>query len=217
MQTTNKTALIIVPYRDREEHLYQFIPAMWKYWAISMPRVPEILIVEQADDKPFNRAKLLNAAVHQANISGGERVWDYYIFHDVDMLPIEVDYSFPHYPTQLAKSNIQINNYLGGVTMFSREDFLQLDGYSNNFWGWGGEDNEMFNRISNANLPVTKRFGKFVTLPHEKNGSFDKQKWAQAQRQRHITDGLSACEFELVENALINPNGEFYYRMKVLL
>lgn len=34
----------------------------------------------------------------------------------------------------------------GGVTAMSVENYKKVNGHSNNFWGWGGEDNDMENR-----------------------------------------------------------------------
>ena len=48
---------IIVPYRDREQQLKRFLSHMKDY----IKDIDyEIFIVEQEDDKPFNRVKLLN-------------------------------------------------------------------------------------------------------------------------------------------------------------
>lgn len=71
---------IIVPYRDREDHLKEFIPHMNKY----LPDA-KIVIVEQADEKPFNRGKLLNVGFLETDFF-------YYCFHDVDHLPVSVPY-----------------------------------------------------------------------------------------------------------------------------
>jgi len=35
----------------------------------------------------------------------------------------------------------------GGVTAFKREHFEYVNGFSNQFYGWGGEDDDMFNRL----------------------------------------------------------------------
>ena len=50
---------IIVPYRDRESHLTKFITGIKSYFKNQKIKY-EIIIVEQSDDKPFNRGKLLN-------------------------------------------------------------------------------------------------------------------------------------------------------------
>jgi len=34
----------------------------------------------------------------------------------------------------------------GGVTAFKRQHFEFVNGFSNQFYGWGGEDDDMYNR-----------------------------------------------------------------------
>ena len=91
-----KKLAVIVPYRNRESHLNVFVPYLEDY--LKSKNIPfEILVVEQKDNKPFNRGKLLNVGYKE---SGNES--DYFCFHDVDMLPIKVDYSYCDRPTHLA-------------------------------------------------------------------------------------------------------------------
>jgi hypothetical protein len=35
----------------------------------------------------------------------------------------------------------------GGVTAFSTADFIGANGYPNVYWGWGGEDDDMYMRV----------------------------------------------------------------------
>lgn len=37
--------------------------------------------------------------------------------------------------------------YIGGAVAFSADDFRKINGFPNTFWGWGGEDDEMYKRI----------------------------------------------------------------------
>ena len=47
---------VIVPYRDREEHLIIFKKHITEY--LTKKEIPfELIIIEQSDDKPFNRGK----------------------------------------------------------------------------------------------------------------------------------------------------------------
>ena len=73
---------LIVPYRDRQSHLERFIPSVEQY--LDDSEIPfTISIVEQNNDKSFNRGKLLNIGF---DISKNES--DYFCFHDFDLILI---------------------------------------------------------------------------------------------------------------------------------
>src|SRR5262245_39454385 len=116
-----KRLAVLVPYRDREAHLAEFVPHMRQF--LSAQGIPfQIVIIEQADPKPFNRGKLLNVGFSLVK----DEV-DYVCFHDVDMLPIAADYSYCETPTHLAAQVEQFGwdlpypEYFGGVVLFDRE------------------------------------------------------------------------------------------------
>ena len=116
----------------------------------------QIFIIEQSDDKPFNRGKLLNVGYKFACDNG----CDYFVFHDVDMLPEDVDYSYTDKPLHLA-THLQEHDYettffdyFGGVTMFNKEDFELINGFSNEYWGWGFEDDDLLIRCLESDLEL---------------------------------------------------------------
>lgn len=138
---------IIVPYRNREKHLEKFIPEISQY--LRKQRIQyEIIIVDQDDNKSFNRGKLLNIGFQKAEELG----CTYVAFHDVDMLPIDADYSEVDKPTHIAThfegemERTLSDSYFGGVTLFPIDDFKKLNGYSNKYWGWGYEDDDLLQR-----------------------------------------------------------------------
>lgn len=191
---------IVVPYRNRYDHLQVFIPSMRAY-------LPEdnILIVEQADEKPFNRGKLLNIGFIN---SGASHV----VFHDVDMLPVKVSYVERDNVTQIAFSDIQLVNYLGGVTMFEQSAFMLAGGYHNDFWH-RAEDNEIMFNLKRLNIPVLNRFGVFKKLDHERSGpEFIPELWQKAQLPR-TKDMLNTCRYELISKEV----KEGYTHLKVKL
>ena len=149
---------IIVPFRDlhveqqRSAHLKRFVEYMSKYMEAAF--IPfKIFIVEQSDDKlKFNRGKLLNIGYVLAR----EEQYDTFIFHDVDLLPslnLVTSYRIQpkdKSPLHIARVWNRYNNnpkYFGGIVSFSTEQFALINGFPNNFWGWGGEDDEMMNRV----------------------------------------------------------------------
>ncbi len=158
---------IVVPYRNRESHLTTFIPYMEDF--LYKQGIPyHIFIIEQDDDKPFNRGKLLNIGFKES------QNYDYFCFHDIDMLPLESDYSPVPHPTHLAAKveqfdwGVPYGAYFGGVNIFDKESFLKINGYSNEYWGWGMEDDDCIWRCRSQNIQISRKPGKYKVLAHEK-------------------------------------------------
>jgi hypothetical protein len=191
------TAAIIIPYRNRAGHLRHFIEHMTpRLHAINNA---QIVVVEQADMAPFNRAKLLNVGFLEVPA-------DYYIFHDVDMLPVRADYSFPVTPTHIATQCSQFRyrmpfaEYFGGVTLFNSKDFADCRGYSNKFWSWGGEDDEMRNNVISKGFTITRRKCTFESLHHRReDASMYDQNCALLKAGRQPNDGLTNCVYKKVK------------------
>jgi len=148
---------IVIPYRNRKQHLEKFLPTIQK--TLNQQKINyEIIIVEQIDNKPFNRGKLLNIGVEKAL----QLKCNYVALHDVDMLPVDVDYSPVDKPTHLATHFISnhgekrelFDTYFGGVTLFPIRDYYQVNGYSNEYWGWGYEDDDLLFRCRESFLDI---------------------------------------------------------------
>lgn len=184
-------SIIIVPYRNRAAHLAQFLSHMTIYY----PQLP-ICIVEQYEHKPFNRAKLLNVGYLE-----NRTIFDTYIMHDVDMLPgVNVDYSnSPFYMTveQLATSEIQKVDYLGGVTKFKQEAFYRSGGYHNDYYH-RAEDNEMMFNLKRLGIKVIEKPKMFTMLEHTRKGpEFNPALWKKAQNKREIQNQLATCLYNV--------------------
>jgi hypothetical protein len=152
---------IIVPYRNRYTHLDKFTKHITEYLENKDINY-KVIIVEQDDAKLFNRGMLLNIGYQYAK----KMRCDYVVFHDIDMLPIDVDYSYTDYPIHLATNIIPDKNelireifdsYFGGVTMFPIDDFEKINGYSNKYWGWGFEDDDLLFRCKLNNLKLKSK------------------------------------------------------------
>jgi hypothetical protein len=146
---------IIVPYRDRYEQLLQFKAHIKEYLKDKDIKY-ELIIVEQDDAQLFNRGKLLNVGFKYAK----RLKCDYVVFHDVDMLPVDVDYSWSDVPIHMATNFIPddtrtiFDEYFGGVTMFDEWTFQTINGYSNEYWGWGFEDDDLLYRCKLNQIPL---------------------------------------------------------------
>jgi hypothetical protein len=151
---------IIVPYRNRYEHLEEFKKIIKEYFSKTDIDY-ELIIVEQDDAKLFNRGMLLNIGFKYAK----KYKCDYVVFHDVDMLPIDVDYSYSDIPLHLStnfeyedgeKERTIFDTYFGGVTMFPTKIFESINGYSNKYWGWGFEDDDLLLRCKHHSIELNK-------------------------------------------------------------
>ncbi len=167
---------IVVPYRHRERDLPIFLEHMDEYLKDKDIRY-EIIIIDQDDGKQFNRGMLLNIGYHYAK----KLKCTYLVFHDIDMLPINVNYSYSETPVHMAtdfvledgeKKREVFEEYFGGVTMFPIETFEKINGYSNKYWAWGYEDTDMLLRCRYHKIDLNvlkiknrgKNSGKFLKL-----------------------------------------------------
>ena len=143
---------ICIPYRNRKEHIERLIPHLSKH--LTNQGIDHTFYVgHQIDDKLFNRGAMKNIASHYAFEDG----CDYIAWHDVDMLTygeegqILGDYSYPeetpmHIATKLSKYRYSLgyDQYFGGVVLFNKEQAYKTNGYSNEYWDWGQEDDDLF-------------------------------------------------------------------------
>lgn len=150
---------IIVPYRNRFEHLEEFKKSITKYLNDTGHTNHVIIIVEQDDAKLFNRGMLCNIGFMESQ----KQNCDYVIIHDVDMIPIVVDYSYSNKPIHLATDNIPFESYFGGMTLFPSNLFLKINGFSNLYWGWGFEDDDLRYRCVKNNIPFETHIIEKIT------------------------------------------------------
>jgi predicted glycosyltransferase involved in capsule biosynthesis len=207
---------LVVPYRDRQEHLNRFIT----HYRNILPNA-DIIVVEQADNMPFNRAKLFNVFYCERG-----KEYDYYAFHDVDMYldtkrtSVAV-YDYPDKPTHIATKCEQFNYklpypaYFGGVVLINRFDFEKSGGFSNNFWGWGGEDDEMRNNLNKKGIQITSREAYFRCAKHKRK--IDRRQHMKNLQQlrygRQTNDGFNHCNYMLLERGKMR---DYYLIMAAL-
>jgi hypothetical protein len=201
---------IVIPYRNRLEHLLQFLFCFEQHMNKYHPCISyDFYIIEQYGNYKFNRGKLLNIGF---DISKNE--CDYFCFHDVDMLPIakSSDYSVVKNPTHMAKHCTQYDYkhpywcYFGGVILFDKESYIKCQGFSNTMWGWGFEDDDLFSRLFNFEIPIEHRDGYFYTFDHERDeadhyGNYKKS--IICNIEDYYKDGLLTLNYEVVNRKKI--------------
>ncbi|KAE8621229.1 hypothetical protein XENTR_v10004732 [Xenopus tropicalis] len=151
---------ILIPHRNRERHLLYLLKHLHPFLQRQQLDYG-IYVIHQTGNQKFNRAKLLNIGYLEAL---KEEDWDCFIFHDVDLIP-ENDFNLYLCDTEpkhlvvgrnVTGYKLRYKGYFGGVTAMTREQFQKVNGYSNKYWGWGGEDDDLRQRVVVQKMTVVR-------------------------------------------------------------
>jgi glycosyl transferase family 7 (putative galactosyltransferase) len=213
------------PYRDRKDHLSQFIPHVCDFFARDKHNSGldvRIIIVEQPPGLPFNRGLICNIGYRIVCEHTG-----YICFHDVDYLPVSADYSCPALPTMIIRHGFEFHSIdprllFSAVVLLQNQHFERANGFSNDYWGWGFEDIDLKQRLTAAGLSTGHRAGTFTPLHHVQEGSTPDGRPTHAkarnaaQRVRRWLppatlwkrEGLNTAEFSIAHRTTIIPRGK---------
>uniref|UniRef100_A0A3B5LPM3 Beta-1,4-galactosyltransferase n=1 Tax=Xiphophorus couchianus TaxID=32473 RepID=A0A3B5LPM3_9TELE len=201
---------VIIPFRNRYEHLTH-----WLHYVhpVLMRQQLDygVYVINQDGDGAFNRAKLMNIGFVEALI---EYDYDCFVFSDVDLVPIDDRnlYRCSDHPRHLSVAVDKFNFILpyatifGGVSALSKQQFLKVNGFSNTFWGWGGEDDDMSQRISYRRMFISRPdsvTGRYKMIQHERDSHNDPNpRRVQKLTETYfniIKDGLSTLSYTVRE------------------
>ncbi|XP_045455387.1 beta-1,4-galactosyltransferase 7 [Melitaea cinxia] len=189
---SKKKLAIIVPFRDRFDELLEFVPHMYKF--LNKQNIPfHIFIVQQKDNNRFNRASLINVGFIYT-----KKDYDYIAMHDVDLLPLnnKLHYGYPksgpfHISSPQTHPKYHYDTFIGGILLIKREDYELVKGMSNNYWGWGLEDDEFYVRLKEAGLKVFRpeniTTGPDNTFKHIHDKTYRKRDTRKCFNQRDVT------------------------------
>jgi hypothetical protein len=138
-----KELLIVAPYRNREEHLSTFLEKTPKYFDEQKISY-DILITELDNIGEWNAGLPCNSLINFIKKSN----YKYLYIHHVDVYPVEGKFMFPE--------DNQVFTHLGdvGSCLMKLEDFLKVGGYKNTYWGWGSEDDNLYNKFRRSGYNV---------------------------------------------------------------
>tara|TARA_B100000795_G_C22805879_1_gene444842 strand:+ start:3861 stop:4532 length:672 start_codon:yes stop_codon:yes gene_type:complete len=211
---------ILIPYRDRKSDLKYFLNNSYPLLNKHLEGL-KILIIEQVDGKPFNRGKTLNIGFMESES-------DYYFTHDVDINPTEETIKSIYKKDVLDHRIVGIYtsccNTLGGIIKMKSSTFETINGFPNNFWGWGCEDKDLQNRAEFKKVNITKNIlnnnpnkEKYFTIfdsgERDKkmpNHNFVYNIWKNVgleEKERYIKDnGLSTLNYKIIKEELLMEN-----------
>ncbi|BFZ25366.1 hypothetical protein BsWGS_28405 [Bradybaena similaris] len=199
---------VIIPYRDRFSHLkvllHYLIPLL-KRQQIHF----RIFVVEQFGNDTFNKGRIMNAAFRESL-----KLFNFHCvcFHDVDLVP-ENDRNMYSCTEQPKHMSIGIDKFqyilpydglVGGVLMFKTEQFVLVNGYSNMYWGWGAEDDDMTTRILSHGLRIYRppsNIARYKMVKHDGRKSSEvsvRMKLLRSAAKRSKLEGLNNAQYKLV-------------------
>lgn len=183
---------IVLPFKDRDgkykEALDNFINPFIKYLNTSLINY-ELIIVEQMggslndtlpneyaqlpitnEEEFFNLGRTINIGfdILKNKILDS----DIFMFHPVDLLPIDVNYNV-YNTTKLCYSNHSPDGKFYKAMAFKSFDFKLINGFSNKFWGWGLEDDDLFVRLNNNSVRYDTSINLYERLCTDGNGRDD--------------------------------------------
>ena len=207
--------IILIPYRNREIHL--------KYWIMNTyPKLNkvlenlEVLVIEQSkDNKLFNRGKVLNV---------GFKYYDKdeynYFTHDVDHNSININiYNIKINNNTIISLKSGHNKSLGGIIKFKGNVFKKINGFNNNYWGWGIEDRDLYYRSVFYKINIIRdNKTRFKVLNHKHKGyEFNKKKSDKCDnifnsnnnnkiKEFILESGLNNLEYKIIKEENIKDN-----------
>lgn len=171
--TRNIRKAIVIPFGElkpeqkRSEQLKKYLERIKKYNINDT----YIIVAEQKLPKDkFNKGKLFNSLVdYLTHNKQAFKSIEYIVFNDVDMIPnheLFAQYFKTHLPCSYVPKNSMTHkqNYsndkypnAGGIFGISTTDYIRANGFPNDFWGWGAEDDVFSNRVSEkVDMPFHK-------------------------------------------------------------
>ena len=236
-KTVTIRSSLIVPVQNRNEQVNHFI-SFFCNKSKDSDNISVHFIEQQNSDKSFNRAKLFNIGLELVMNSS-----ICVVIHDVDLLPHEdVDYLKCDMPIHLGSQpehhnwGVPYPSFSGGVFSASPKHWRQINGVSNLFHGWGGEDDEMFLRFRHHNLtdtlataPYRPPHGKGIFFKNSLNhfrkdlDANDYNMNVQILKRREMFpdefahDGLSSLQYVTLNSTVIGNCSTHFTRTLVVI
>ena len=107
------------------------------------------------------------------------------------------------------------NTSFGGVTVVNKEQFISVNGYSNLFNGWGGEDNDHERRFAAKGYKIatpSPLHNRYYMHKHEQDTpNINRFRILNGTEQRFQFEGLNSLKYQVVEKQIT----QFYVKIIV--
>lgn len=206
----------IIPYRNRKEHLDEFIRRFTEYLK-DKDIDTQFYIIHQINPNEFNRGAMKNIGFLEVCKIRPDGL---FIFHDVDTYPTYWG-SIP-YETIKGEFRRPVLNAapanLGLICSCWKDDFEKTNGFAN-YWGWGSEDAVLYFRAksngisinennmihySNNKLVINREHYRNVEKQHTYCAKNDELTTIE-RKTRDNSNGLSSIEYTVLSSFELAP------------
>ena len=155
-----------------------------------------IWVIEQGNNRPFNRGWLLNAGFLEAVRATPDAMF----------VHCNTDYTLPVGPLPAAMQQMpegihDVHGYehaLGGYCLFGADAYRQCNGFPVDLCGWGGEDIAIAKRLQIAGVPVVRYEGIYNQWVSEQRDHVRDE----SDNMRNIARGMDVTSETLHANGL---------------
>jgi hypothetical protein len=205
---------IIIPYRARGnqlerkkqfEYLIPYMNGYMKQFNINYT----LMVIEQNDDKLFNRGKLFNIGVLEAIKLFNPQEKSYFCHQNVDIIPQKIDYSMW---SEGITDVIGFDSGLGAMYFTDLESYVRINGYPNDYDGYGQDDIILLERCKynfvNVNLSLKKKIADHTDEVYKKNNKLgDILASDPILKELHVLD-IGAFYYEWRDQRMNSINAE---------
>jgi hypothetical protein len=212
-EISNKKIAILFPYREQVEQKRseQLKSTLDYYNTLNNPDF-DLYVIEQGNNKPFNRGVLLNAG-HDI-IKNIGKIYDNEVHHDIDVQPDKILIKYFYSNNVIAGKQKKDPYFFGTLSMLPLHIMDKVNGYCNNFWGWGKEDDNLSKRIRDNNIKIYNSdatIADMVSLPHvhaKKLGlvNDDREDVNRDDIMSGYKSGLSDLKYEIISREIVNDH-----------
>ncbi|OWF45840.1 beta-1,4-N-acetylgalactosaminyltransferase bre-4-like [Mizuhopecten yessoensis] len=200
---------VIIPYRNREKQLRRFLYNMHPFLQRQQIHYG-IYVIEQSGNNTFNRALLMNIGYAESL-----KIQNYncFVFHDVDLIPEDdrIHYGCGEQPRHLSAAidkfqyRLPYTGLFGGVSQIPKEAFVKINGFSNKYFGWGGEDDDLCSRVraegyTIQRYPINIARYKMINHHHESGNAENPKRFGLLRdaAKRYKADGLNSLKYNVL-------------------
>lgn len=203
---------VIYPFRAfgsqeyRRAELQKHQQHLSKYLSEHGIRYTFVVVEQMNNDVPFNKGLLINVGFKEIyNLwKKGKQTTNYipyFCIHNSDLFPKKgVDYTFAQgFRDSFGGTSLGI----GGIVVFDYLSYLRINGHPNDFFGWGGEDICVKNRISRANIALDRSNYNnkecVEEIDHYRDSSHNNENLFKLRNDNSKTNGVLQSKYTILD------------------